>query len=261
MASSSSASIAQANLVPSNLNKWTRFAIAACRSLLNIGQSSDNSQSALSSIPLDDHEQIFQVAAGHIKRSADNDIFQWKHSDMAVDVIARGNLVLKKFKMDDVPRCSFALSDSTVVTKTGNKNSDESGLLFQKAFNLRTQCWKGRSQEIIVFAKCAGRQEDFLKMLQDVVKNYCAGGKPSAFRGNLIFIISLNNVKVGKKDSHNWFCARCRWALSRSLVLALKRIGLSRRAPGSHSLIVTWPFFWKSVIPFTILNTFIAPWK
>ena len=117
MASSSSASIAQGNLVPSGLNKWTRFAISACRCLLNIGQSSDNSQSALSSIPLDDHEQIFQVPAAHIKKSADNDIFQWKLSDMAVDVIAWGNLVLEKFKMDDVLRCAIALSDSTVVTQ------------------------------------------------------------------------------------------------------------------------------------------------
>ena len=190
--------------MPSNLNKWTRFAIAACRSLLNIGQSSDNSQSALSSIPLDDHEQIFQVAAGHIKRSADNGIFQWKHSDMAVDVIARGNLVLKSFKMDDVPRCSIARSDSTVVTKTGNHNSDETGIVFQRVFNLRTDFWKGRSQEIVVFAKCGGTQEDFLSMLQSVVKDFCAGGNPSAFRGNLILIISLNDVKVGKKDTPNW---------------------------------------------------------
>ena len=89
MASSSSASIAQGNLVQSNLNKWTRYAIAACRSLLNLGQSSDNSQSALSSIPLDDHDQIFQVASSHIKRSAADGVFKWKHSDAAADVTAR----------------------------------------------------------------------------------------------------------------------------------------------------------------------------
>ena len=123
---------------------------------------------------------------------------------MAVDVIARGNLVLKKFNMDDVPRCAIALSDSTVMTKTGNHASDESGIVFQRAFNLRTDFWRGRSQEIVVFAKCGGTQEDFLIMLRGVVKDFCAAGDPSACRANLVLIISLNDVKVGKKDTPNW---------------------------------------------------------
>ena len=178
MASGSSASIARGNPVQGGVGKWSRFAIAAGRSLLNLGRGTDNSQAALSNMPVDDYDLIFKVVSEHIVRSATNGIFKWKYASIAADVIARGNPVLNDYVMDDFPRSSFALSDSTVVTKTGNKNSDESGILFQKAFNLRKDYWKDRSQEILVFAKCAGRQEDFLIMLQDLIKNFCAGGKP-----------------------------------------------------------------------------------
>ena len=154
MASGSSASSARGNPVQGGMGKWTRYAVAAGRSLLNLGQNTDNSQAALSTMPMDDYDQIFKVVSGHIVRSATSGVFKWKHSSIAADVLARGNPVLEDYVMDMFPRPSFALSDSTVVTKTGNKNSDESGILLQNVFKLRKECWKDRSQEIHVVAMC-----------------------------------------------------------------------------------------------------------
>ena len=232
MASGSSASNAQGNPVQSGMGKWTRYAIALGRSLLNLGKNNDNSQSALSTMPMDDYDQIFKVVSGHVVRSAERGVFKWKHSSIAADVLARGNPVLEDYVMDMFPRSAFALSDSTVVTKTGNKNSAESGILFEKVFNLRKDCWKNRSQEIYVFAVCAGRQADFLKMLADLVKNYCAGGDPSAFRGNLLLFISLNDVKLGKQYAPDW-----KLDDSRKVVAILRKIPLgtvSIIGPGSE---------------------------
>ena len=49
-----------------------------------------------------------------------------------------------------------------------------------------------------VFAKCAGKQADFLKLLQDLLVKVCLGGNPSQFRGHVVLFISMNDVTVGK---------------------------------------------------------------
>ena len=81
----------------------------------------------------------------------------------------------------------FAQSDSTLVTKNGNTNSAESGKYFENAFNMRKDCWKDRSQQIHVAAVCAGRQIDFLRMVENLIDTE-AGGDPIALRGKSGFV-------------------------------------------------------------------------
>ena len=138
-------------------------------------------------MPLNDHAQCFKTVSDHMERHGgvkafanQNPIFRWKHTKAAADILAKGDSILEGYVLDTVPRTVFTLSDSTVVAKDGNTNSDESGALFAKAYNERESLWKDRSQEMYVFAICGGKQSDFLKLLKDLLAKFLCGGKPFA---------------------------------------------------------------------------------
>ena len=278
MASSSSASScgAKAFAEPGNLGSWTSRAVGFARGLLKLGAGNDNNQTSLTSMPLNDHAQCFKVVSDHMERhggvknfAKQNPIFRWKHTKAAAAILANGESLLEVYVLDTVPRTVFTLSDSTVVTKTGNKNSEDSGALFAKAYNERESLWKDRSQEMYVFAKYGGKQSDFLQQLKDLLEKVSAGGNPSQFRGHVVLFISMNDVHVGKAyvpgdklDFTREIFAILKKCFLRELfqssVLALNQIGTTTKASFRTLLRPIFLVVWKAATPFTILSIFMG---
>ena len=92
MASSGSTSGARGNPVQA-MAKWARHTLDFCRSLMDFGLNTENNKAALSSVPMDDHNQVFQVVSEYVRRSVTHGTFRWTHADTAADVLAQGNLV------------------------------------------------------------------------------------------------------------------------------------------------------------------------
>jgi hypothetical protein len=72
------------------------------------------------------------------KADAKNPVFRWKYTKYAAAVLSKGASILDGYVLDTIPRKVFAVADSTVVTKTENTNSDDSGALFARAYSALT---------------------------------------------------------------------------------------------------------------------------
>ena len=158
----------------------------------------------LSSMPVNEHAQCFQLVSEQMERQCGtkvhaNPVFRWKYTKEAAAVLSKGASLLDGYVLDTVPRSVFAVSDSIVVTKTGNTNSDDSGALFARAYSARAALWKDRSESMLVFCKIGGKQSDFLQMIKNMVAKFCANGDSSSSRGHLVLLISMNDVTQGKQ--------------------------------------------------------------
>ena len=175
--SSSSASGAKAYARYGNLPIWTCKVVEFCRGVLKLSKNTDASQSALSAMPLSDHEQCFATVAGYMdihgtsgakayakdQTIQSNHIFRWKHVKEAQEVLALGPEVLDRYIFDDKARDLFGISDSTVTFNDLNKTPEGNGGLMSKAYAERQSSWEDARNDYLYSLRTVQGKNTFLR--------------------------------------------------------------------------------------------------
>ena len=196
----------------STLGTWTCKAVEFCRGVLKLSKNSEASQSALTDMPLSDHEQCFATVAGHMdlhgssgaKVYADQSliqrshIFRWRYVDRVSDILSRGTEILGKYDFDACARDLFGISNSTITFNDENATPGGDGGLMSKAYSERKSSWNDRTKPLVVPAKDEAKHEEFLTLLEQVIEKFCVDGDPANFKSHLLMMISANDVTKGK---------------------------------------------------------------
>ena len=196
----------------SNIALWACKVVEFCRGVLKLGANTEDDLSALATMPQDEYAICFSTVATYLELHGSSGlkgyaadaivqpqyIFRWKHLGVTQEILSCPD-VLDDYRCDDKGRDLYAIADSTLTFNDVNKTPTPDGKAMGKAYAERKASWEGVTRSLVVLGQDAAKTEDLLEILKSFIATSCYGD-PASFRGILLMVISMNDVRQGKQS-------------------------------------------------------------